>query len=157
MKLACASKEKGLCRFILKTGSVFFLLFFTLIAPLAPLAAQVGSALFLLLVVALSPFIGKHQAPATPPSPPVHSAEIQTAELDSAVSEFVFYNEIPDAALRANQRQQLDSQADICDVKVKLPRLCDSSGSFAANRFDLNYPAEYLAGSQPPRAGPYHF
>ncbi len=155
LKLNRASKEKGQCRFALKTGSVIFLLFFTLIAPLAPLVAQVGSALFILLVMVLSPFINVHQQPTEQPLPdPFPAAEMQTAELDSTVSEFVFYNEIPDAALRANQRQQLDTQANFCDLYMPSLRRDDSGGSFINDKFILNYPAEYLASCQPLRAGP---
>ena len=133
------------------------MLFFTLAAPLAPLAAQVGSALFLLLVMALSPLIGNHQTPSEQLPPEVPSAEIQTAELTGAVSEFIFYDEIPDAALCASQRQEQDAPADICEVKLKLPCFDAGSKLFISNRFTLNYPAEYLSGSQPPRAGPYLF
>lgn len=156
LKIACLSGKKNTCRFALKTGSVIFLLFFTLAAPLAPLIAQIGSAAFIFLVMVLSPLMNNAQPAAgdlatLPEQPPM----LQTAELNSAVREFVFYNEIPDAALRNNQRQQLDWQTDIYGIALNLPYLCDSGGGFIDDSFILNYPAEYLAGCQPPRAGPY--
>ena len=155
LKATCSTTLNRICRFALKTGSVLFLLFFTLISPLAPLAAQVGSALFILLVMVLAPFM--KSAPPVENAIPDHSPApiVQTAELDSVVTEFTLYNEIPDIALRSNQRQQPNTSVAICDVCLKIPLPIDSLQGKYHSDFILNYPAEYLANSQPSRAAPY--
>ena len=155
MKATCSTTLNRICRFALKTGSVLFLLFFTLISPVAPLAAQIGSALFLLLVMVVSPFMKS--------APPVENAQsyqqpapiIQTAEIDSVVSEFILYNEAPDIALPGKQRPLSSTSFDICVVCLKIPIPLDVLQGKYYNDFTLNYPAEYLANSQPSRAAPY--
>ena len=107
------------------------------------------------LVMVLAPFM--KSAPPVENAIPDHSPApiVQTAELDSVVTEFTLYNEIPDIALRSNQRQQSNTSVDICDVCLKIPLPTDSLQGKYYTDFILNYPAEYLANSQPSRAAPY--
>ena len=146
LKKHSVTGKNKFCRFILKFGSGLFLLFFTLFSAATPLIAQLGSAIFLLLVMCLAPL-----------APEVQSDNGSTPEQSEAVYSQIDENTpCCEIVFSRNLRQQHIKQISSADSE-RLPEkklLFQIKSPQTAYNEQKVKPEEWRKRCQPVRAGP---
>lgn len=147
MKKFFTAVIKQHCRFLLKLASGLFLLFFAGVAPAAPVAAQTGSAVFLFLVLLLTPFLSQNSTVESTGLPDEPSPIYCQLDNDAPVQEQIIF--------QRSQRQIFASAAPPAAEKTavaNLPELC----KFTAGIIEYleKKPQKTYCQCQPVRAGP---
>ncbi|MBR2357292.1 MAG: hypothetical protein IKA65_04625 [Lentisphaeria bacterium] len=137
------------CRMFLKVGSGLFLLFFTLFAPAAPIIAQFGSMMFLLLIFCLSPFLPEKS----------HTAQVAAPENDQAY----YWHIANDTAAAATVLQHPQKQSSGYSISPAIT-VVPGQTALAQHRsrpqnytFFVEKPETWRMRCQPMRAGPSPF
>ena len=147
MKKHFPSGITAYCRLALKLGSGFFLLFFACFSPIAPMLVQAGSAIFIFLVIILSPF-APDKSNLTEHTTPEEKQSVYTQiENDSTEHQL--------AMLQRNLQQSFclpTTPAAEKSIGIKLPELRRFSTGIIV--YTLQKPEKWHNTCQPVRAGP---
>ena len=132
----------------LKVGSGLFLLFFTLFAPAAPIIAQFGSMMFLLLIFCLSPFLPEKS----------HTAPIEAPDHDPAYYWHISEDTPLDRTELQQQQQPLGQASTPAETDMPAEMLFGQHRSRPKKyTFFVEKPETWRMRCQPMRAGPSPF
>ena len=147
MKKHSPSGLNAYCRLFLKLGSGLFLLFFACVSPIAPVLAQAGSAIFIFLLIILSPFVPDKSNLAENPLPDEPASAYNQIENDSPERQLVIQ--------QRDHQQSFYSQTTLAAEKnfeKSLPETQRFSIKIIA--YTLQKPEKWQSSCQPVRAGP---
>ena len=147
MKKHSPSGITAYCRLFLKLSSGLFLLFFACVSPIAPVLAQAGSAIFIFLLIVLSPFAPDKSKLAAAPQPNDLPRAYQQMENDSPG---------PKLAIQQSNQQQSFYLQTILAAEKKFEKVQPEIQRFSIKiiTYSLPKPENWQSCCKPVRAGP---